>query len=192
LNFVTGLETTKTPKATDSVPTKTPLSDLLTIMTPSSDSLSIMTLASDLVEPVTGSETTKTPKTTDLVPTKTPATDLVELVTGSETTKTPASDSLPTMTPATDLVPTKPGSDLVSTKTVSDLVDSIPTKMSATNYFYEASSWTFSYVKNTIFNMVLGTPPWSDSKVLKPPVSEKETSKHSENDTTATAPPDAL
>ncbi len=131
------------------------------------------TPVTDLVELVTGSETTKTPAP-GLLPTMTPATYLVEAVPGSETTKTPAPDSLPTMTSATDLVPTKPAFNLVTTKTVSDLVepvDSIPTKMSITNYFYKASRKS-SYVKSTIFNMVLGIPPWSDSKVLKPPVSE--------------------
>jgi hypothetical protein len=122
-----------------------------------------------------------------------PASDLVEPLTGSETTMTPAADLVPPMT-TSDVVPAKPASDLVTTKTASDLVepvDLIPNKMSGTSYFYKASSRKLSYVKNTNFNMVLGSPPWSDSKVLKPPASEKETSKHSNNDTTATTPPDA-
>jgi hypothetical protein len=84
---------------------------------------------------------------------------------------------------------------LVTTKTVSDLVepvDLVSTKTSTTNYFYKASSRKLSYVKNTIFNMVWVTPPWSDTKVVKPPVSEKEISKLSVTDTTTTAPPDMM
>jgi hypothetical protein len=47
-------------------------------------------------------------------------------------------------------------------------------------------------MKNTIINMVLGTPPRSDAKVVKQEASEKEISKLSVTDTTATAPPDVM
>jgi hypothetical protein len=118
-----------------------------------------MTAAPDFVESVTC-----------LANTKATASILVELVTGSETTMNPATVSVPTMK-ASDKVETVPGSETTMTS-----------KMSTTSYFYKASSRKSSYVKNTIFNMVLGTPPCTDSKFVNPPVPEIETSKPSEFD----------
>lgn len=133
------------------------------------------------------------PPASNLVPTKTPAPiDLVPTI----PTMPPASDSVPMTPTPVDSVPTMPSASTVDSVPTIPLVSTLLLLIwfilrLILVFFYKDLSRKLSYMKNTIFNIVLGTPPRTDSNVLKPPATEKETGKPSVTDVaTTTAPPD--